>query len=124
MTATLDIAIGLVFVYRIEPACERAASVRALLSYRAYYLQQGIEKLLLGGDTHSEGSVDTPYQVALYPVVVGKAGNRYGNGCAIWRASLNSNDNSSSRSSISSRSRHVPAIAGITPSPGTVEGRR
>jgi hypothetical protein len=51
MTAILDVAIGLVFVYLVLGllASAIAETLEHYLRYRADYLTQGIEKLLLGG---------------------------------------------------------------------------
>ena len=53
MTAILDVAIGLVFVYLVLGllASAIAEALEQYLRYRADYLTQGIEKLLLGGST-------------------------------------------------------------------------
>lgn len=52
MGVMLDIAIGLVFVYLILSLLSSAVAeaIEHFYRYRAYYLRQGIEKLLMAGD--------------------------------------------------------------------------
>lgn len=51
MTVMLEVAIGLVFVYLVLSLLSSAIAeaLEHFLRYRAHYLRQGIEKLLLGG---------------------------------------------------------------------------
>jgi hypothetical protein len=65
MTAILDVAIGLVFVYLVLGllASALAETLEQYLRYRADYLTQGIEKLLLGG------SVDLRKRLYDHPLI-------------------------------------------------------
>jgi hypothetical protein len=52
MTAMLDVAVGLIFVYLVLSllASSVAEALEHFFRYRAEYLRQGVEKLLLAGD--------------------------------------------------------------------------
>jgi hypothetical protein len=69
MTATLDVAVGLVFVYLVLSllASAVAEGIEHFYRYRADYLRQGIEKLLLAGNQELRARLyDHPLIKSLY----------------------------------------------------------